>query len=191
MVTAEDNGTHADDINVHIILDNACQFIIMLETAATTPILTLECCKKIIATLEDDNPDEVALITKNSRNAWHKSRQFRITGSRIYEIYTYGGHDWPKKCERYFFPKSFTSKFTSHGLQQEPHARRLFEDTTGYKIVETGLLISPSNKWLGYSPDGVVIINNQPQTLLEIKCPFQGNKPNIICSFRYYFQICD
>ena len=34
--------------------------------------------------------------------------------------------------------------------------------------------MSKLNWWLGYSPDGVIIINGKPSALLEIKCVHKG-----------------
>lgn len=47
-------------------------------------------------------------------------------------------------------------------------------ETTGFKVIEFGLITSYSNQWLGYSPDGIAVNDNGPVALLEIKCPYEG-----------------
>ncbi|KAJ8914902.1 hypothetical protein NQ315_016056, partial [Exocentrus adspersus] len=105
----------------------------------------------------------------------HEARKFRITGSRCYEIFTYKGTDWEMKSKKYFWPKSFTNKYIKHGLKYEDAARTAFENKTKMVVAKCGMIISPQNKWLGFSPDGVIIdTNGYSIALLEIKCLYDG-----------------
>lgn len=117
---------------------------------------------------------QIAKATKGNQEQWYLQRQFRITGSRCYGIYTYNLGDWSSKAMRYFWPKSFKSKYTEYGKQYEGSARKAYEGRNRYKVVDTGLIVSQKQPWLGYSPDGIVIENNKPIKLLEIKCPYSG-----------------
>ncbi|VEN33862.1 unnamed protein product [Callosobruchus maculatus] len=53
----------------------------------------------------------------------------------------------------------------------EKSAREAFVSKTGHIIVDCGMIESAGNKWLGFSPDGVVLnLNREAIALLEIKC---------------------
>lgn len=79
------------------------------------------------------------------------------------------------KSIKYFFAKSFSNKFVKHGIAYESDARETFIAKTSSTVIECGMVISQSNPWLGYSPDGVIFENNVPVALIEIKCLFEGN----------------
>lgn len=61
----------------------------------------------------------------------------------------------------------------TRGIRYEPVARDLYEASLGddTKIQQCGLIVAKDNAWLAYSPDGVLIKDNEPIALLEIKCP--------------------
>lgn len=61
---------------------------------------------------------------------YRKERQFRITGSRCYNLYTYAKNDWNTKVLKYFWPKTFSNKYVEHGMAHEPNARTLFQEIT-------------------------------------------------------------
>lgn len=58
----------------------------------------------------------------------------------------------------------------------EPQARDAFVESTKFTVIETGLIISKLNTWLGYSPDGIIIKNLKPTALLEFKCTYPDRK---------------
>lgn len=118
---------------------------------------------------------DVSVSTLSDRNLWDQERQFRVTGSRCYEIYTYSKNDWEKKCRTYFYPKHFSNVYTKHGIKYEPLAREVFQQNSGFSVLKVGLLICRSQPWLAYSADGILFQNGQPYGLLEIKCPYKGN----------------
>jgi hypothetical protein len=144
-----------------------------------------DCCKQLYSELLTDTNyiKEKSLI---DQTYWIKVRQFRITGSRCYSTFTYNHNiktnsDWEKKSSHYFWPKSFTSKFTQHGVKFENRVRKLYAKISGQNITKCGLLTSEIEKWLGYSPDGIILDSkNYPFKLLEIKCPFKGAALDII-----------
>lgn len=84
------------------------------------------------------------------------------------------GTDWAKKSENYFNPKKVDNDFTHHGQIEEGNARNKYKLKTESTVIETGVIVSNSNKWISYSPDGIVMKNNFPEKLLEIKCPYIG-----------------
>jgi len=70
----------------------------------------------------------------------------------------------------------YDSKFsgnedTAYGIEKEMDARELYISKTGAELVQTGLFAHPVLPWLGFSPDGIILDENQnPAVLLEIKC---------------------
>ena len=56
-----------------------------------------------------------------------------------------------------------------HGIEQEPNVRKGYEYTRNVKVVQLGLIAPAENPWLGYSPDGVALDENDiPNKLIEI-----------------------
>lgn len=160
--------------NEHYLLKNLKNYNVHLK----------DCCKQMYSTLSAD-VEHIQNKSLTDQTFWLKVRQFRITGSRCYNIYTYNQNpktteEWAVKSSDYFWPKLFTSKFTLHGITYENTAREMYIKNTSNKVVKSGFIINKNEKWLGYSPDGVIVdSNNYPTKLLEIKCPFQGSNTDI------------
>ena len=157
------------------IMDN--QTSECMEVLSEIPLPPLrECCKTILSRLDGDILS-ICKETQNSFVARKRERQFRITGSRCYNIFTYCSNknpDWRQKALKYFYCNSFTNKYVKHGLDNEPHALKVYEQAQEVKIVQCGVIVSKLNPWLGYSPDGVLFKNQKPFKLIEVKCPFDG-----------------
>ncbi|KAJ8974518.1 hypothetical protein NQ317_000321, partial [Molorchus minor] len=161
------------DLLIEIIFENAEKSQVLLDLDEVLP--SKQCCISQYSSIIESEAYIIAETSKVDKLRWHKERQFRITGSRCYELYTYNKNDWHTKSEKYFWPKGFTNKFVQHGIKTEPEARMAYISDTGHNVRETGLMVSKKHPWLGYSPDGITIgHNNRPIKLLEIKCPFIG-----------------
>lgn len=167
------------EVKISLILDNACQSPLMMLLASECIEFPSDCCKDLYDRLLNENL-ETAASTKQHSADWQELRRYRVTGSRCYEIFTYSKGDWEMKAKKHFFPKGFTTKALRHGLLCEEKARKAFIERTGKEVMECGIVISPANKWLGYSPDGVVFQNGKPTAVLEIKCPYEGITENIL-----------
>jgi hypothetical protein len=136
------------------------------------------CCKRILKNLKDTNVFKAAEAPQKSK-IWQQERKFRVTGSRIYSLYTYGKNNWTKKCSDFFWPKPIRSKYIKHGITFENAAREAYIQDIGGEVREIGLVICNRHPWLGFTPDGVIFKNGVPTKLLEIKCPFKG------CLYKY------
>lgn len=153
----------------HFLLQNLSDYTFQLK----------DCCKKMYSELST-YLNYIKEKSLTDQTYWKEVRQFRITGSRCYSIFTYNQNiktdsDWKKKSSHYFWPKSFISKFTQHGIKFENHVRELYAKMSGQNISQCGFLTSENEKWLGYSPDGIILDSkNYPSKVLEIKCPFKG-----------------
>ena len=160
----------------------------LMELIANVPVeLFAQCCSESYVKLFQSNDFEmICELTKNDYAMWHKKRRWLITGSRCHAMFQCSKRhhiNWDKICNGYFNPKSFTNEFVEHGRKYESAARKEFSkyarEKLGLSVVEVGLVISPINPWLAYSPDGVLVQNQNVCTLLEIKCPFKGKKMTI------------
>lgn len=63
----------------------------------------------------------------------------------------------------------FTNIHVRHGQKYEDEARDLVCSLLGTQAFDKGLVIHPTEPWIGASPDGVTTCGN----LIEIKCPLQ------------------
>lgn len=88
-------------------------------------------------------------------------------------MYTYSKENWSEKARNYFWAKEFKNKYTRHGIEYESVARMKYAKESKLFVQECGLIVCKSEPWMAYSPDGIVIKDNQVYRLLEIKCPYE------------------
>jgi len=140
-----------------------------------------DCCQTVYESEIKLNDSPINIRTKSlvDKSYWHKIRQYRITGSRCYSLFTYyttsikTDVQWGLKASKYFWPKSFSNKFVRHGIKYESIAIELYASDTKQKIVPCGFVTSYNYPWLGYSPDGIIVNKvNEPIKLVEVKCPY-------------------
>ncbi|KAI4455673.1 exonuclease phage-type/recb c-terminal domain-containing protein [Holotrichia oblita] len=155
-----------------ILFENALNSVPLNNMPQIIPVK--DCCRNIYREICNIDILSVELETKSCKEKWFKERQFRITASRCYELYTYSLNEWDKKAAKYFWPKKFCNKYVDHGVQFESAARDCYIASSNCQVIQSGLIISSQQKWLACSPDGIVFEGNTPVKLLEIKCPFEG-----------------
>lgn len=113
---------------------------------------------------------------------WHSKRGEMLTASEIYK-----GLDTATECQKYDLimsklqPRTYGEgpgvKAMLWGTRMEPVAKQIYcEYHGGLEIVDTTCVQHPDYKFLGASPDGI-LITKDPQdfrygTLIEIKCPY-------------------
>jgi len=105
---------------------------------------------------------------------WYLAQKFRITASKVHKIVHARKPDTRLK---YFFESSLDIPSVRYGLEAEKRAKEKYEEVTGNKAVQVGLIIKKDQSWLAASPDGV--INEKELLLLEIKCPSSCKNKNI------------
>uniref|UniRef100_A0A6P7H3Y7 Uncharacterized protein LOC114344070 isoform X1 n=1 Tax=Diabrotica virgifera virgifera TaxID=50390 RepID=A0A6P7H3Y7_DIAVI len=162
------------------ILNNACQSPAMMELFSAKVGSQKKCCDTFLSTFINQNVSEISINMSQRSEQWNDFRKYRITGSHVYEIFTYSKNDWDTKAIKYFFPKKFSNKFVRYGIETEGCAREAFIELTGANIIDCGMVVSHSNEWLGYSPDGIIFENGKPAVLLEIKCLYEGKTASIL-----------
>ncbi|EFA12075.1 hypothetical protein TcasGA2_TC006882 [Tribolium castaneum] len=157
-------------------LEKVCSSSSLVNITCTDVLIgpVRECCQNIYDSLHNFDYKTLCHQTFLSKELWFKERQFRITGSRCYGIYTYNKTDWENKSIKYFWPKKFSNKTTRHGIECEFLARQIYEKVEKVTVIQCGLIVPPQSPFLAYSPNGVVMKNMKPWKLLEIKCPVAG-----------------
>lgn len=109
---------------------------------------------------------------------WFAARLGKVTASRIADVTakTKTGYGASRAnymaeliCERLTNRKadSYTNAAMEWGVEQEPHARALYEARTGRMVTEVGFITHPTIIESGASPDGRI----ETDGLIEIKCP--------------------
>lgn len=139
----------------------------------TKEVAALEDCCKQVYNSEIICKDvlQTAIKTQGIDSTWKKERKFRITGSRCYSLFTYSKGNWSEKSYNYFWPREFSNMYTEHGNHYESIAREVYKKEKKSHVEECGLIISESEPWAAYSPDGIVFKDSTCK-LLEIKCPY-------------------
>lgn len=94
--------------NIKLILDQANKTHCLNELQSTVPVN--KCCDAIFQKLKEFKQLSVAVNSKHDKTSWQQERQFRITASRCYSLFTYQKNDWDIKASKYFWPKGFTTK---------------------------------------------------------------------------------
>lgn len=126
-------------------------------------------CNKVYEkyiTCDEQQREHLATATTSQDSAlWQNQRKIRITSSGAFEV--------PKKADpKNWLDRKLNNRFmgnssTRYGQECEPIARSYYEHTFRKKITSTGLVVHPTDNWLGASLDGIV----DRDTILEIKCP--------------------
>ena len=109
---------------------------------------------------------------------WECARKVRVTGTRVYNLYTYTNNtkpDWDAKIRKVFDSGFKGTPDTLYGLENEPKARMAYSEKCSGQVIENGILVHPDVPWLGTSVDGVVVDEfGKPGPIIEIKCIVAG-----------------
>lgn len=128
-------------------------------------------------------------------DAWHTQRGTMITASEVSKVWTSAASRLEllmKKLEP--SAKTENNAFNSvpaliWGTRFEPVAKKIYEDTTGCDIIDVGCCQHPVHKFLGASPDGLIVpryADADPRRygrLVEFKCPMSRVRKDEIPSY--------
>ena len=126
-----------------------------------------------------DELNKIEQATRGQSNSyeWKKQRKLRITASNFART-TNRKRQHESLAKEFLEGKSFTSKYTTHGLEYESTALdqyKKFMSTTGkpVKVCKSGLVVCLDSPYFGASPDSKVIDGGCSDRfgLVEIKCP--------------------
>lgn len=116
-------------------------------------------------------------------DAWHAKRSEMITASEVYSVL---GTDAARRdvMMRKLDPKPAGGSIAPPllwGTRFEPVAKQLYEEKTGCKITDVSCVQHPVHTFLGASPDGLIVPNDDDPRrygrLVEFKCPM-SRKPS-------------
>ena len=134
--------------------------------------------------------------------AWFAQRCGAVTASMMTAVLAKGkekkealtreNYRWKIVAERLTgkVEESFSSAATNWGIEKESFAKQAYEAHAGVLVDDVGFCTHPTIKWLGASPDGLLMGNG----LLEAKCPFKteihlGYRLQNQCPPRYVAQV--
>lgn len=110
---------------------------------------------------------------------WFDVRMGKVTGTSLQKIV---GTPAAKKqaiyeliAGRMSLPDYTEENPMVRGARLEEEARKAYEDQTGYKVEEVGFCHREDNKFVGFSPDGLIKIEDKYRGHLEMKCLGGGN----------------
>ena len=128
-------------------------------------------------------------------DAWHAQRGTMITASEVSKVWQTPASRLEllmKKLEPVTRSETNPSNAIPAliwGTRFEPVAKKIYEDTTGCDIIDVGCCQHPVHKFLGASPDGLIIpryADADPRRygrLVEFKCPMSRVRKDEIPSY--------
>ena len=120
--------------------------------------------------------------TQSSSQVWHEERRKRITSSIFGSVIKRKTNIPVKNLMKQLLYTTFKgNRHTATGLQQErvtiqEYVLKNAEEGNNVQVKPSGLVICKEEKFLGGSPDGIVIKDSKPCGLIEIKNVLH-NKP--------------
>lgn len=109
---------------------------------------------------------------------WQDERKIRITASKAHQIFA--ARSAEKRLDYFLDHKSLDGIVAlKYGLEMEGFAREKFEELSGYKVVQVGLMVKVEKPWLAATPDGLFLDSDWQRNILEIKCPYSNKDKDI------------
>jgi putative phage-type endonuclease len=147
------------------------------KTWTTSDGRNVECVEKVYGLIEKDLHERCPQRTPE----WYEKRKNHITASSIASVIGHNYHESRKVCFDRKVGKGQPFKgncFTKYGNDWEDTAIRRYEEETGEKVFEFGLLesLNPNEGFIAGSPDGITASGR----LIEVKCPLKRKIQNKI-----------
>lgn len=155
------------------------------ENALSLPLpeLLLKCEEiydSISVSVTQANFVEEETRKQSNSKIWFDQRSGHVTASRLYRVlHTKQLEPSVSLLKSICYPAStkFYSKACAYGCQHEDKARSTYAEIMvqshlSFAIKQCGLLLDPTNPFIGASPDGVVQCSCCGTGVLEIKCPY-------------------
>jgi putative phage-type endonuclease len=131
-------------------------------------------------------------------DGWHAKRGEMITASEVYNIF--GSESarmevMMRKLEPRKEGSGVPIAALAWGTRFEPVAKRLYEERTKCKITDVSCVQHPVHKFLGASPDGLIVPDDDNDLrrygrLVEFKCPMsRAEKPEIPMGYIHQMQM--
>ena len=122
----------------------------------------------------EEYEDYIIYHFEQKSEEWFNIRKNKITGSKFGDIIyqKFNNHENLSKMIKGELEPSFNEiqiQNMKNGIENEPIARKKYEELNNCKVKEIGILISKKYNFLGFSPDGLVGNDG----MIEIKCPYK------------------
>ena len=116
---------------------------------------------------------------------WYQERAVRLSGSNWYNILK--GKEKPSGLIGRRHGSKFSEMCKAYGDRYEKAALRsvqTFLNPSGLRIEEAKFYIPKSHPFLGATPDGIIVKDNDIDSVVEVKCPYSsrwtGQRPKWI-----------
>jgi hypothetical protein len=109
---------------------------------------------------------------QSATTQWHQLRRNRLTASNFKSVCSRRA-DFDTLSKRLLSARTVQTAAMKHGIDTEPEAADVYAHTFGRNVYRVGLVINPTCRFLGASPDRRVYDIDEcdnPWGLLEIKC---------------------
>ena len=123
---------------------------------------------------------------------WYQERAVRLTGSNWYSILK--GKEKPSGLVGRRQGSKFSEMCKAYGDRYEKAALRsvqTFLNPSGLRIEEAKFYIPQSHPFLGTTPDGIIVKDNEIDSVVEVKCPYNsrwtGQRPKWIQQWDLWF----
>ena len=146
--------------------------------------------KMNISQITEDTIKEIETNTRGQQKnkRWNQERQLRITSSNFGRICKATPQADLKKLARDIQRNhNIKCKATDHGNTYEKTAIESYQEMSGQKITECGLVICKDYPFLASSPDGLV----NDDKVVEVKCPYTARNSKINSSTINYLHDTD
>lgn len=111
-----------------LIIQRQNESPLLAEISKLSHTVKRKCCSATYKSKIVCDAVNVLLRTSTDKGAWMSERQYRITASRCYSLYTYKGDNWEEKVQNYVHARSFSNIYTQHGETWEPIARQTYAE---------------------------------------------------------------
>lgn len=141
-------------------------------------------CDEIYGTvsISVEQASAVELETKKQSDSkvWFEQRAGRVTASKLDSVlHTNQSQPSVSLIKSICYPEAVRlfSSACSYGCKHEDDARSIYAERmkmehTAFGLKTSGLLLDPSNPFVGASPDGIIECDCYGTGVLEIKCPY-------------------
>jgi len=117
---------------------------------------------------------------QSNSKVWFEQRSGRVTASKLHSVlHTELLNPSVSLIKSICYPQrvKFSSEACTYGCKHEDEARYFYSEVMKanhslFAIKSSGLLLDPTNPFVGASPDGIVECSCRGSGVLEIKCPY-------------------
>ena len=152
------------------------------QSSYTLDSIVQDFYEKVIV-ISDENAVKLSCATlmQSKCKEWYDARKLRISAStNVHKIKIRKKKTIESLISDIISPKKIETASLKYGIQHELHAKRAYEQLTGYTVKQLGDIVSTQQPWLCASLDGVFMKNGCVVKIVEFKCPYTCEQEPII-----------